>query len=135
MAGIFLNARGVVQWRDLPLGFGGRVLGVGIAGNTAAAVVGTPPMAILYANVDTRRAAATQNAFYGFDTLVAIFTLWIAGVISLSQPPFAASLAPFVPIAVGAPLPFTKSYERGAILPWALGMAPMSGLILLAWSI
>ena len=28
--------------------------------------IGAPPMAILYSSVETRRSAATQNAFYGF---------------------------------------------------------------------
>lgn len=180
-AGSLLNARDAVQWRDLPPGFAGRILGAGIAAYIAAAVVGTdalaiivgcvvlfavaltvigltvpisggslfvaggvggvmgtltgigaPPMAILYANVETRRAAATQNAFYGFGTFVAIIALYIAGVLSLPQLAFAASLAPLVPLALWVSKPLAMRFERGAIRPWALGLATISAMVLLA---
>lgn len=180
-AGSLLNARDAVQWRDLPPGFAGRILGAGVAAYIAAAVVGTdalaiivgvvvlfavaltvlgltvpisggslfvaggvsgvmgtltgigaPPMAILYANVETRRAAATQNAFYGFGTFVAIIALSIAGVLSLPQLAFAASLAPLVPLALWVSRPLAMRFERGAIRPWALGLATISAMVLLA---
>lgn len=97
--------------------------------------IGAPPMAILYSNVETRRAAATQNAFYGFGTFVAIIALAIAGVLTLPQVAFAASLAPFVPFALLASHPLATRFERGAIRPWALGMATISALVLLSRSI
>lgn len=179
-AGSLLNARDAVEWRDLPPGFAGRILGAGIAAYVAAAVVGTdalaiivgfvvlfavtltvlglafpitpgslfvaggvggvmgtltgvgaPPMAILYSNVETRRAAATQNAFYSFGTLAAIAALAIAGVLTFSQLAFAASLAPLVPLALWASRPLIKRFERGSIRPWALGLATISALVLL----
>lgn len=97
--------------------------------------IGAPPMAILYANVETRRAAATQNAFYGFGTLVAIVALSIAGVLTWPQLAFALSLAPFVPLALWASCPLASRFERGAIRPWALGMATVSALVLLGRSL
>ncbi|MCC3859939.1 TSUP family transporter [Pseudemcibacter aquimaris] len=183
-AGSMLNARDAVQWKDLPPGFAGRILGAGIAAYIAAAVVGTdllsiivgfivlfavalnliglnisitrkslfiaggiggimgtltgigaPPMAILYSNVETRRSAATQNAFYSFGSLTAIAALGIGGVLTLSQLAFAASLAPLVPLALWISRPLAIRFERGAIRPWALGMATISALILLSHSL
>lgn len=182
-AGSLLNARDAVEWRDLPPGFSGRVIGAAIAAYIAAAVIGTdalaiivgcvvlfavaltvlglsvpisgrslfiaggasglmgtltgigaPPMAILYANVETRRAAATQNAFYSFGTFVAIIALRIAGVLSVPQLAFAATLAPLVPIALWICRPLAKRFERRAIRPWALSIATLSALVLLARS-
>jgi len=97
--------------------------------------IGAPPMAILYSNVETRRAAATQNAFYGFGTLVAIIALSVAGVLSLPQLAFAASLAPFVPLALWSARPLANRFERGTIRPWALGLATISALVLLGRSL
>lgn len=183
-SGSLLSSRDAVQWRDLPAGFTGRILGAGIAAYIATAVVGTdalaiivglvvlfavgltvlglsfpisnkslfaaggvsgvmgtltgigaPPMAILYANVETRRAAATQNAFYGFGTLVAIIALSVAGVLTLPQLAFAASLAPLVPAALWVSRPLATRFERGAIRPWALGLATLSALALLGRSL
>lgn len=182
--GSLFSARDAVQWRDLPPGFGGRILGAAIAAYIAAAVVGTnalaiivagvvlfavaltllgltfpisgrslfvaggisgvmgtltgigaPPMAILYANVETRRVAATQNAFYGFGTMVAIIALTMAGVLNPPQLAFAASLAPMVPVALLVSRSLTQRFERGAIRPWALGMATVSAVVLLLRSI
>lgn len=179
-SGAILNTRGAVQWRDLPPGFAGRILGAGIAAYIATAVVGTdalaiivgfivlfavaltlmglsfpittsslfvagavggvmgtltgigaPPMAILYSKVETRRSAATQNAFYGFGTLVAIIALSVAGIMTLAQVAFAASLAPLVPVALWLSKPLAVRFERGAIRPWALGLATCSALALL----
>ncbi|MEP1611029.1 MAG: TSUP family transporter [Roseobacter sp.] len=179
-AGALLNARGAVQWKDLPSGFAGRILGAAIAAYIATAVVGTdalaitvgfivlfavgltllglsfpitsaslfiagsvggimgtltgigaPPMAILYSKVETRRSAATQNAFYGFGTLVAIVALSVAGVLTVAQIAFAATLAPFVPVALWVARPLAIRFERGAIRPWALGLATCSALALL----
>ncbi|WP_228850251.1 TSUP family transporter [Halocynthiibacter styelae] len=97
--------------------------------------IGAPPMAILYSHVETRRAAATQNAFYGFGTLVAIVALAIAGILTVSQLAFAASLAPLVPIALWVSRPLAARFEKGAIRPWALGMATISALALLSRSL
>ncbi|MEX5514721.1 MULTISPECIES: sulfite exporter TauE/SafE family protein [Rhodobacterales] len=182
--GSFLNAKDAVQWRDLPPGFAGRILGAGIAAYIAATVVGTdglaiivgfvvlfavmltllgltcpisrgslfiaggvsgvmgtltgigaPPMAILYSGVETRRAAATQNAFYGFGTLVAIIALSIAHVLSWPQLAFAISLAPLVPVALWGSRPLAARFERGAIRPCALGLATLSALALLSRSL
>lgn len=97
--------------------------------------IGAPPMAILYANTETRRAAATQNAFYGFGTLVSIAALAAAHVLTLPQLAFAASLAPVVPLALWLSRPLATRFERGAIRPWALGLATLSALVLLGRSL
>lgn len=94
--------------------------------------IGAPPMAILYANVETRNAAATQNAFYGFGTFVTIIALSVADVLTLSQLAFAASLAPLVSIALWTSRSLATRFERGAIRPWALGLATLSAVILLS---
>lgn len=179
-SGAMLNTRSAVQWRDLPPGFSGRILGAAIAAYIATTVVGTdalaiivgfivlfavgltqlglsfpittvslfvagavggvmgtltgigaPPMAILYSKVETRRSAATQNAFYGFGTLVAIVALSVAGVLTFAQIAFAATLAPLVPVALWTARPLATRFERGAIRPWALGLATCSALALL----
>ncbi|MEP0518888.1 MAG: sulfite exporter TauE/SafE family protein [Hyphomicrobiales bacterium] len=96
--------------------------------------IGAPPMALLYSKVETRRSAATQNAFYGFGTLVAIVALSIAEVLTLAQVTFAATLAPLVPVALIISRPLTVRFERGAIRPWALGLATISALALLCHS-
>ncbi len=97
--------------------------------------VGAPPMAILYANIETRRSAATQNAFYVFGSFVAIFVLSLAGILNLPQIAFAASLALLVPFALQASRPLAVRFERGAIRPWALGLATLSALALLGRSL
>lgn len=116
---------------------GGSLFVAGAVGGVMGTLtgIGAPPMAILYANVETRRAAATQNAFYGFGTLVAILALSIAGVLTWPQLAFALSLAPFVPLALWVSRPLAIRFERGAIRPWALGMATLSALILLGRSL
>lgn len=116
---------------------GGSLFVAGAVGGVMGTLtgIGAPPMAILYANVETRRAAATQNAFYGFGTLVAIIALSVAGVLTLPQLAFAASLAPLVPIALWTSRPLARRFERGAIRPWALGMATLSALLLLSRSL
>lgn len=183
-SGALLNTRDAVEWKDLPPGFAGRILGTAIAAYIATAVVGTdalaiivglvvlfavsltvlgltfpitksalfvaggvgglmgtltgigaPPMAILYSNVEPRRSAATQNAFYGFGTLISILALSVAGVLTLPQLAFAASLAPLVPVALRTSRPIAARFERGAIRPWALGLATVSALALLARSL
>lgn len=97
--------------------------------------IGAPPMAILYSSVEMRRATATQNAFYGFGSLISIAALAVAGVLNWSQVVFAVTLFPFVPVALWLSRPLTARFEKGAIRPWALGMATLSALILIARNI
>ncbi|WP_310621371.1 TSUP family transporter [Flexibacterium corallicola] len=96
--------------------------------------VGAPPMAILYSTVETRRAAATQNAFYGFGTLISIAALSVAGVLTISQLVFAATLVPFVLLGLIVSRPLANNFERQEIRPWALGLAALSALLLLTRS-
>lgn len=79
--------------------------------------IGSHPMATLYSNIETRRSAATQNAFYSFGTLVAIIALSIVGVLTLPQLAFAASLAPLVPVALWVSRPLVTRFERNSIRP------------------
>jgi len=97
--------------------------------------IGAPPMAILYSTVETRRSAATQNAFFGFGMVVSITALALAGLIRAPQIAFALSLAPLVPLCLLMVRPLTTKVERGSIRPWALGLATVSALILLVNSI
>ena len=66
-----------------------------------------------------------------FGTLVGVIALSVAGVLSLAQLVFAASLSPVVPIALLTARPLTSRFERRAIKPWALGLASLSALVLL----
>ncbi|QDC11351.1 sulfite exporter TauE/SafE family protein [Oceanicola sp. D3] len=93
--------------------------------------IGAPPMAILYSRVEARRSAATQNAFFGFGMIVSIGALAFAGLIRGPQIALAVSLAPLVPLTLIAVRPLVARFERGAIRPWALGLATLSALILL----
>ncbi len=93
--------------------------------------IGAPPMAILYANVEARRSAATQNAFFGFGMVVSITALVVVGLIRAPQLALAASLAPLVPVTLFATRPLAKRVERGSIRPWALGLSTISAIILL----
>jgi uncharacterized membrane protein YfcA len=97
--------------------------------------IGAPPMAILYSSVETRRSAASQNAFFGFGMVVSILALALAGLIRLPQIAFALSLLPLVPISLYIVRPLMRRFERGSIRPWALGLATLAALILLARSI
>lgn len=97
--------------------------------------IGAPPMAILYANVEARRSAATQNAYFGFGMAVSIISLIAVGLIRTPQLAFAASLAPLVPLSLFIARPLALRVERGSIRPWALGLSTISALILLASSI
>lgn len=108
---------------------------------TAAGVMGTltgigaPPMAILYSGVETRRAAATQNAFFGFGMVVSIGALAAAGLVGARHLAFAATLAPLVPATLWAARPLAARFERGAIRPWALGLAATSAAVLIVRSL
>lgn len=93
--------------------------------------IGAPPMAILYAGVDARRSAATQNAFFGFGMAVSIIALAVVGLIGAPQLAFAVSLAPLVPMSLLIAGPLAKRVERGSIRPWALGLSTVSAVVLL----
>ncbi|MBM2576183.1 TSUP family transporter [Jannaschia sp. Os4] len=106
------------------------------AGTTAGVMgtltgIGAPPMALLYADVEARRAAATQNAFFGFGMIVSLAALAAAGLIGLRHLAFAASLAPLVPLTLWASRPFAARVEKGAIRPWALGLATLAATVLI----
>ncbi|WP_231559155.1 sulfite exporter TauE/SafE family protein [Paracoccus sp. PAMC 22219] len=119
-----------------PISSGSLFIAGGVSGVMGTLTgIGAPPMAILYSKVDTRRAAATQNAFYGFGTLISIIALSIAQVLTFPQLAFAASLAPLVPFALLVSRPLATRFERGAIRPWALGLATISALVLLSRSV
>lgn len=110
------------------------LFGAGLTGGVMGTLtgIGAPPMAILYSTVEARRSAATQNAFFGFGMALSIGALAVAGLIRAPQLAFAASLAPFVPLTLIAARPLSARFERGAIRPWALGLATLSAGILLA---
>ena len=94
--------------------------------------IGAPPMAILYSNVESRRSAATQNAFFGFGMVVSIASLAVVGLIRAPQLALAASLAPLVPVALFIARPLAQRVERSSIRPWALGLSATSAIILIA---
>lgn len=93
--------------------------------------IGAPPMAMLYANVEARRSAATQNAFFGFGMVVSIVALAVVGLIQAPQLALAASLAPLVPLSLLVTRPLAARVERRSIRPWALGLSTVSAVILL----
>lgn len=97
--------------------------------------IGAPPMAILYSGIEPRRSAASQNAFFGFGMLVSIFALAVTGLMRAPQIAFAASLMPLVPLSLALSRPLARRFERGSIRPWALGLATLSAVVLLARSL
>ncbi|WP_209000921.1 sulfite exporter TauE/SafE family protein [Stappia sp. BW2] len=97
--------------------------------------IGAPPMAILYSTVNARRSAATQNAFFGFGMALSIGALSLAGLIRAPQLALAVTLVPFGLLALRASRPLVARFERRSIRPWALGLATLSAVILLARSI
>jgi uncharacterized membrane protein YfcA len=115
----------------------GSLLGAGFTAGIMGTLtgIGAPPMAILYSNVEARRSAATQNAFFFFGMAVSIPALAVVGLIRAPQIAFAASLAPLVPLSLLLARPLAKIVERGSIRPWALGLATLSALILLIKSL
>jgi uncharacterized membrane protein YfcA len=112
-----------------PVSLAGAGFTAGIMGTLSG--IGAPPMAILYANVEARRSAATQNAFFGFGMVVSIIALAVVGLIRAPQIALAASLAPLVPLSLLVTRPLAARVERGSIRPWALGLSTVSAVILL----
>ena len=94
--------------------------------------VGAPPMAILYADVEARRSAATQNTFFGFGMAVSIPALALAGLIGWRHLALAATLLPLVPLTFIAVRPMAARTARGTLRPWALGLASLAALTLIA---
>ncbi|WP_308916353.1 TSUP family transporter [Jannaschia sp. LMIT008] len=124
----------VLSLAGLRVAITGRSLfGAGVAAGVMGTLtgIGAPPMAILYANVEARRSAATQNAFFGFGMAVSIAALALAGLIRAPHLLLAATLVPLVPVTLLAVRPLAARFERGAIRPWALGLAAASALVLL----
>lgn len=113
-----------------PASLAGAGFTAGIMGTLSG--IGAPPMAILYANVNSRRSAATQNAFFGFGMVVSIVALAVAGLIKAPQLALATSLAPLVPLALFASRPLARRVARGSIRPWALGLSTISAVVLIA---
>ena len=97
--------------------------------------IGAPPMAILYANTETRRSVATQNLFFAFGMFVSIGSLAVAGVIGLRHLAFAATLAPAVPLTLRAVRPLAGRVAKRSIRPWALGLAATAATILILRSL
>ena len=126
---VALNLVGL-RMRITPASLAGAGFTAGIMGTLSG--IGAPPMAILYATVDARRSAATQNAFFGFGMAVSIIALAVVGLIRWPQLAFAASLAPLVPLSLWIARPLATRVERGSIRPWALGLSTISAVILLA---
>ncbi|SDY67084.1 hypothetical protein SAMN05444004_102292 [Jannaschia faecimaris] len=93
--------------------------------------IGAPPMAIVYANVETRRSVATQNVFFAFGMAVSIAALLLAGVIGLRHLVFAVTLAPAVPVTLWAVRPLAGRVAKRAIRPWALGLASIAAGVLI----
>jgi len=111
----------------------GSLVGAGFTAGVMGTLtgIGSPPMAILYSNVNARRSAATQNAFFGFGMSVSIVSLAVVGLIRWPQIAFAMSLAPLVPLSLFIARPLAKRVERGSIRPWALSLATISAVALL----
>ena len=132
LAAVALSLAGLSLPVTAPALFGAGTV-AGVMGTLTG--IGAPPMAILYAGVETRRSAATQNAFFGFGMVVSILVLAGAGLIRAPHLAFALSLAPLVPLALWGARPLARRFERGAIRPWALGLAAASAAVLIARSL
>lgn len=136
---------GGVVWLGVILSVAGLRLGpaprVLFGAGTVAGVMGTltgigaPPMAIVYADVEARRSAATQNVFFAFGMAVSIAALAVAGLIGLRHVAFAATLLPVIGATLWLVRPWAARVARGRIRPWALGLAATAATVLIARSL
>lgn len=132
-AGGIALAVGIVIWLAILLTLSGARLPLSAptlfgAGTTAGIMgtltgVGAPPMAIVYARVEPRRSAATQNVFFGFGMVVSIAALAWQGLVRPAHLWFAAGLLPAVPAGFLLARPFVGRIEKGSLRPWALGLS------------
>ncbi|MCK0167588.1 TSUP family transporter [Jannaschia sp. S6380] len=132
---------GIVVWIAVLLSVAGPALPIRgrtlFAAGTTAGIMGTltgigaPPMALLYASVEARRSAATQNVFFAFGMTVSIGALAFVGLIGARHVIFAAALAPSVPLTIWAVRPLAVRVARRSIRPVALGLAAVAATVLI----
>lgn len=93
--------------------------------------IGAPPMAILYANVEARRSAATQNAFFAFGMVVSIGALIAVGLVGLRHIALAASLVLLVPPTLWLLRPVAERIGGRSVRPVALSLAALAATVLI----
>lgn len=127
LLGVALTAlRPRVPIRPATLGAAG--LTAGIMGTLTG--IGAPPMALLYADVEARRAAATQNVFFAFGMAVSIAALALAGLVGWRHLALAAVLAPVAAATLVAVRPL-RGRVGATLRPWALGLSTLAALALI----
>ncbi|WGH77613.1 TSUP family transporter [Jannaschia ovalis] len=130
--GVILSVAGLRLAPRAPTLFGAGTV-AGVMGTLTG--IGAPPMAIVYADVETRRSAATQNVFFAFGMAVSITALAVSGLIGARHLVFAATLLPVVGVTLLGVRPLAGRMARGAIRPWALGLAAAAATVLLLRSL
>lgn len=108
-------------------------LTAGIMGTITA--IGAPPMALLYANEEGKRARAMQNLFFVWGMVWSIGALWLAGLIALENLVLAIALLPVAAAALVAARPAARLLEGRPIRPVALSLASLAACAILARSL
>lgn len=108
-------------------------LAAGVMGTITA--IGAPPMALLYAHEEAKRARAMQNLFFMWGTIWSIGALALAGLVSAADLRLVAALLPVALLALLASRPAARALEGKPIRPLALGLASLAALTILARSL
>ena len=116
-----------------PWTLAGAGLTAGVMGTMTA--IGAPPMAILYANEEAKRARAMQNLFFVWGMVWSIGALWLAGLVGRSDLILALALLPVAGAALLAARPAARALEGRSVRPVALGLATCAALAILARSL
>jgi uncharacterized membrane protein YfcA len=108
-------------------------LAAGIMGTITA--IGAPPMAILYAREEAKRARAMQNLFFMWGMVWSIGALSLAGLVRIADLLLVLHLLPVALVALWASRPAARALEGRSLRPVALGLATVAALIILARSL
>lgn len=128
LAAIALSLSGVaVRINAVSLIVAGIIAGI-MATITA---IGAPPMALLYANEEARRARAMQNLFFLWGMMTTLPMLAWFGMISAAHVTLAVALAPGAALGLLAARPAARMMEGRPIRPWALGFSGLAAVSLL----
>ncbi|MEX2520322.1 MAG: TSUP family transporter [Paracoccaceae bacterium] len=116
-----------------PITLVGAGLAAGIMGTITA--IGAPPMALLYAREEAKRARAMQNLFFVWGMVCSIGALSVAGLVGAADLRLALALLPFVLLGFLAAHPAARALEGRSIRPLALGLASLAALTILGRSL
>lgn len=128
LAAVALSASGLrAPIRPVTLTLAG--LAAGVMGTITA--IGAPPMAILYAHEEAKRARAMQNLFFLWGMVWSIGALAMLGQVGRADMLLAAALLPAAGLGFIAARPAARALEGRPIRPVALTLATLAALVIL----